>query len=214
MQPLARAFLTFSLPLFFIASTAAAQQPPGTLRGTVRNRGGEALAGASVNARNAATGQVRATRSDAEGQFEFVGLPVGVYEVEVVREGFVSQRRPAVERSGAAPLTFEFVLDPATPSQAGTPARNDTAIAGSFRISELQLVGLPLNGRSYSQLATLQAGVADTAGEQSSRGVSGGSLTVAGGRPTSNNFLLDGTNIMDTGNRVPRSAAGVQLGAD
>ena len=82
------------------------------------------------------------------------------------------------------------------------------------QISEIQLSGLPLNGRSYSQLATLQAGVSDPSGGSASRGGGSGSLTVVGGRATSNNFLLDGTNIMDAQNRVPRSAAGVQLGSD
>ncbi|MGH9786188.1 MAG: TonB-dependent receptor domain-containing protein, partial [Terriglobia bacterium] len=204
MLPLAPATLVLSLTLFLIPP-AAAQQAFGTLRGTARSRGGEAVAGAAVSARNTATGQVVATHADANGQFEFKSLPFGVYEVEVVREGFGRRRRTAVEHRGPGPLTLEFVLEPAAASSGETP---------SGRISELQLAGLPLNGRSYNQLATLQAGVADTAGEQSSRGVGGGSLTVAGGRPTSNNFLLDGTNIMDTGNRVPRSAAGAQLGAD
>ena len=105
----------------------------------------------------------------------------------------------------------------ATENQKG-PARNQTdspsAANVANQISESQLVGLPLNGRSYSQLATLQAGVSDTSAEQSSRGGGGGNLTVAGGRSSSNTFHLDGTNIMDTDNRVPRSAAGVQLGSD
>ena len=92
-------------------------------------------------------------------------------------------------------------------------AQSSPAPAGG-EISGIQLVGLPLNGRSYSQLATLQAGVSDPSAEQSSRGGGGGNLTVSGGRASSNNFLLDGTNIMDTDNRVPRSAAGVQLGSD
>ena len=82
------------------------------------------------------------------------------------------------------------------------------------QISEIQLSGLPLNGRSYNQLATLQAGVSDPSGGSASRGGGSGSLTVVGGRSTSNNFLLDGTNIMDAQNQVPRSAAGVQLGSD
>jgi hypothetical protein len=102
-------------------------------------------------------------------------------------------------------VVVEFVLERASGSAAGTPAT---------RISELQLVGLPLNGRSYDQLATLQAGVADTSAQDSSRGVGGSSLTVSGARPTANNFLLDGTNIMDTDNLVPRSAGGVQLGSE
>ena len=85
---------------------------------------------------------------------------------------------------------------------------------GSDQINESELVGLPLNGRSYSQLATLQAGVTESSGGSSSRGGGSGSLNVVGGRPTSNNFLLDGTNIMNNDNQVPRSAAGVQLGSD
>ena len=90
---------------------------------------------------------------------------------------------------------------PSTPSSPG-------------QISESQLVGLPLNGRSYSQLATLQSGVSDPSSSSASRGTGGGSLTVSGGRSSSNIFSLDGTNIMDAANQVPRSAAGVQLGSD
>ena len=89
-----------------------------------------------------------------------------------------------------------------------------SASSPAEQISEIQLSGLPLNGRSYNQLATLQAGVSDPSGGSASRGGGSGSLTVVGGRSTSNNFLLDGTNIMDAQNQVPRSAAGVQLGSD
>ena len=86
--------------------------------------------------------------------------------------------------------------------------------SGGGQISEAELVGLPMNGRSYSQLATLQAGVTDSSSTSASRGGGSGSINVVGGRGTSNNFLLDGTNIMNTENQVPRSAAGVQLGSD
>ena len=111
----------------------------------------------------------------------------------------------------------------------GAAAQDDTAAGGrdsggqtaasapavpANQIDQSQLVGLPLNGRSYSQLATLEAGVSDPSAASGSRGVGGGSLTVAGGRSASNVFLLDGTNIMDARNQVPRSAAGVQLGSD
>ena len=90
----------------------------------------------------------------------------------------------------------------------------ETTAGAASRISESQLVGLPLNGRSYSQLATLQGEVSDPFAGSASRGGGSGGLTVAGARSTSNNFLMDGTNIMNTENQVPRSAAGVQLGSD
>ncbi|MBI3933407.1 MAG: TonB-dependent receptor [Acidobacteria bacterium] len=75
------------------------------------------------------------------------------------------------------------------------------------------MAGLPLNGRSYSQLVTLQSGVSDSSPGGGSRGVGGGNLTVAGGRSNSNSYLLDGTNIMSYDNST-RSAAGVLLGSD
>ena len=81
-------------------------------------------------------------------------------------------------------------------------------------INESMLAGLPLNGRSYTQLVTLDAGVSDSSSASASRGVGGGSLTFSGSRSSSNSFLLDGTSIMDAQNRPPRSAAGVQLGSD
>jgi hypothetical protein len=93
-------------------------------------------------------------------------------------------------------------------------AAESTPSAKPNLINENLLTGLPLNGRSYTQLVTLEAGVSDASSASSSRGVSGGSLTVSGSRSSSNTFLLDGTNILDSQNRPPRSAAGVQLGSD
>ena len=118
---------------------------------------------------------------------------------------------PATEAAGQAPGSGEGERDV---QGAESKTADGTSASTARRISEDQLVGLPLNGRSYSQLATLEAGVSDTASASGARGVGGGSLTVAGSRSTSNTFLLDGTNIMDTANRVPQSAAGVQLGSD
>lgn len=99
-------------------------------------------------------------------------------------------------------------------SASHTEAAQAGARAATSMISESQLSGLPLNGRSYSQLATLQAGVSDSSASSASRGTSGGSLSMSGSRNTSNHFLLDGTSIMNAENSLPRSAAGVQLGSD
>src|SRR4051812_9660775 len=100
----------------------------------------------------------------------------GVILLSVLLSGYVSAQRclaqsNAGESGGNRPAAQKA---PAAPSQ----------------IDENQLVGLPLNGRSYNQLATLQAGVADTSAANASRGTGGGNLTISGSRPTSNNFLL------------------------
>src|SRR5262249_13030125 len=81
-------------------------------------------------------------------------------------------------------------------------------------IDQSLLLGMPLNGRSYTQLVTLDAGVSDPSSASASRGVTSANLTFSGSRSSSNSYLLDGTNIMDAQNRVPLSAAGVQLGSD
>lgn len=187
--------------LLCFCQNSPAQEPLTTIRGVVRSQMGGPLAGASVAVTNPASGLRRSVQSDSQGRFE-IPLAPGIYGLEVSRQGFATQQRAGVEVNGSQPLALEFVLE-----------RGSTETQAE-RIGEMQLVGLPLNGRSYNQLATLQAGVADTGAQDSSRGVGGGSITVAGGRPTSNIFLLDGTNIMDTSNQVPRSAAGVQLGSE
>ena len=136
--------------------------------------------------------------------------------------GLVS-KFPAALTTLLAMLVFgTHVLLAQGTSQASPPPQNPGAQgersqggnSSSRAISENQLVGLPLNGRSYSQLATLEAGVSGDSSGSGSRGISTGGLNIVGGRSTSNNFLMDGTNIMNTENQVPRSAAGVQLGSE
>ncbi len=163
-------------------------------------------------------GLSRTVSSDAEGQFEIQRLVPGTYEVQASQAGFVSRLQEGLELGAEQLVTLDLVLERDSGDQertaqgAGTDRESSAINAG--QISESQLVGLPLNGRSYSQLATLQAGVSDPFAGSSSRGGGSGGLTVAGGRSTSNAFLLDGTNIMDTANQVPQSAAGGQLGSD
>ncbi|MCH7567304.1 MAG: carboxypeptidase regulatory-like domain-containing protein, partial [Nitrospirae bacterium] len=167
-------------------------------------------------------------QSNAQGGFEIRLLSPGAYSVQASRAGFVTQARESLDLSAGQLLTLLFALEPEAPETAeqeqaeeeqNEAAPASTAEASSSEepaniINEDQLLGLPLNGRSYSQLATLQAGVSDSASSSASRGVGGGSLSVSGSRATSNHFLLDGTSIMNAGNQVPRSAAGVQLGSD
>lgn len=220
---------------FFIPSAGVSQQArmtqPGqltTLNGMATNAEGEPLSGTTVVARNLATGQTQSDQSNAQGGFEIRLLSPGAYSVQASRAGFVTQARESLDLSAGQLLTLLFALEPEAPETAeqeqaeeeqNEAAPASTAEASSSEepaniINEDQLLGLPLNGRSYSQLATLQAGVSDSASSSASRGVGGGSLSVSGSRATSNHFLLDGTSIMNAGNQVPRSAAGVQLGSD
>ncbi len=180
-----------------------------TLEGRVTDPTGAPVEGATVRAIRRESGTTVAALSDAAGRFEIPGLETGAYRVEVSGEGYATRVEQVELSNGPAgelpTRELNMSLDAATSTE---------ETASMNWISEAQLAGLPLNGRSYSQLATLQSQISDPFGGSASRGTGSGNLTVAGGRSTSNNFLLDGTNVMDSDNRVPRSAAGVQLGSD
>ena len=217
------------------ATLEAAGPNDALMRGTVQDLSGRPVAGVQVTARNLSSdsagdspgGLTRSARSSADGRFEMAPLPPGAYRVEIAADGAGVSEPQRIELTSGETRTLTFVLAPGLdPLEAAPPeeeARERVAeeeeaspasAAGGNLIRESQLVGLPLNGRSYSQLATLQSDVNDTATGSASRGTGGGSLTMAGGRSISNNFFLDGTGVMNAENEVPRSAAGVQLGSD
>ena len=82
-------------------------------------------------------------------------------------------------------------------------------------VSAREIRDLPLNGRSFQQLALLQTGV--QAALAAGNDVIGGrtpKISINGARPEQNNFLLDGTDINNVYNKTPGSAAGVLLGVD
>ena len=216
--------------LLLVQPGAGAPPDEALVRGTIHDAFGKPAPGALVTARNLSSGLSRSASSSADGRFEIAQLPPGAYQVEIAANGAGAAEPQQVELTSAETRALTFVLgagpepaDTAPPEEAEQypgiareeeEAASPSSPASGNLIRESQLVGLPLNGRSYSQLATLQSDVTDTASGSASRGTGGGSLTMGGGRSVSNNFLLDGTSIMNAENQLPRSAAGVQLGSD
>src|SRR5262249_59953215 len=90
-----------------------------------------------------------------------------------------------------------------------------SAVAGGV-VSQTQIAELPLNGRSFMQLATLQPGV--TVSRGTARDFTGGfgntQLSIGGARPEMTGYLLEGTNIADISDKAPSSTAGVRLRGD
>ena len=207
------------LRLFFLIAMVAAvlanphtlsgQGGSGRIHGRVVDSQGLPVGEATVTARNTGSGAELSSRTGRDGRFEIPNASPGAYEVRAETGGNSTALQQDVRAGDDAEI--ELTLASRNPAGQGADRAASTSVQ---QIDATQLAGLPLNGRSYNQLATLQAGVTDTASTSGSRGVGGGTLTIAGSRPTSNNFLLDGTNIMDANNQVPRSAAGVQLGSD
>ena len=215
-----RALQLAIVALIAVASSAFAQAVGGGIQGVVRDVQGAVLPGANVVVRNVGTGATWEQTTDASGHFQIPALPPGEYEVQLSLSGF----RPQVNRGIRLAVGQVALIDAslelgqiteALEVRADAVTINVTSAAVSGLVGEREIRDLPLNGRSFQQLALLQPGVqsALAAGND----VVGGrtpKLSINGARPEQNNFLLDGTDINNVYNKTPGSAAGVLLGVE
>ena len=209
--------------IFVMAGCAAAlhaQTGTGSILGTVADESGAVVPNAAVTIASKATGASRTLATNAEGLYSAPALLPGDYEVKVELEGFRTLVRDAQVLAGSD-TTANFTLAPSASKEvvtveAATAQINyDTnTIAGSIERQSIQ--ELPLNGRNFTQLATLQPGVTVTAGATSSRN-SPIAVTVLGGSGAfgaQTLLTLDGLKIMDeydgTGTQINFSQETIQ----
>jgi hypothetical protein len=176
------------------------------LEGMVLDPSGAAVPAASLKLRNPATGLVRRTETGANGFYSFPLLPVGNYELETAKAGFVSKViRPLALQVGEtarvdirleiAHERSEIQVDARPPLvEAASPAIGD-------EIENRRVSLLPLNGRQFSQLALLAAGAVppypNSSTQQFNTPALGLGFSVNGQRAERNNFSLDGVTLME-----------------
>src|SRR5487761_41001 len=215
--------LAFAL---LIASNLHAQVVGATLSGTVADTSGAVMPQAHVSIKNVATGITRAVTADSAGFYTAPNLLPGSYEITISARGFRTQVRTGITLTVGAQQVLNITMQVgqvtqtvqvsgAAPTvQLGTSSIS--AVVNSTTVREL-----PLNGRSWTDLASLQPGV-DTihaqapfnaGGNRGNRGF-GNEITVAGARPEQNNYRLDGISINDYDNSAPGSVLGGDLGVD
>ena len=203
--------LTLAVLAFLLGGTTAAiaQSATGQINGTLSDATGAVVPGAAVNLTNQETGLTREMTSNESGDYTFPLLPVGLYSVTTQAEGFQVNRRTDIRLNVNQTLRvdFEMVVGEVTETievQAAAAAIDtETSSVGHF-VSQKQVTQLPLNGRSFLQLLFLGNGAVETNGEQGSmRRDAGNAISINGARPTSNNFLLDGTSNTDTALGTP-----------
>ncbi|HEY3121388.1 MAG TPA: carboxypeptidase-like regulatory domain-containing protein, partial [Vicinamibacteria bacterium] len=197
----------------------AAQGANAALSGSVRDETGAMLPGATVAIRNVETSLRRELVTDAGGRFAAPNLPPGLYEVTVTMPGFAKQQRTGIRLTIGQEIVLNLVQTVRQREEqvevAGEAATIDTTSGSTGTlISEEQITGLPLNGRSFIELATLTPGVQLTqvGGRTTSTGF-GVKLSVNGARYTQNLFTLDGTMLNDQFNQAG-SASGNVLGVE
>jgi hypothetical protein len=184
---------------------------------------GAVVPGAEVIIRNLATAVTAKLSTDRTGAYSFPSLLPGFYAVTVDAPGFRTQIQSGAEVQVGAVRDVNFHLlvgdrnEQAVVTTAVTTVELTNAELSGF-VGARTITDLPLNGRDWTQLATLEPGVSsirteNALGNRVQQG-EGQQLTISGGRPWQNNYRLDGISINDYANGAPGSALGVNLGVD
>ncbi len=215
---LIRSALFITCSAFLVLSSARAQDPVGTLEGQIADASSRMIAGADITAKNTQTGLSRTIHSAQDGTWRLSNLPVGEYSLTVSASGFApfteSGIRIGIGQIAELPVKLQVAAGHSEIDVTAQAAAVDAGQSIGAVVSEQQASDLPLNGRDLTQLGLLQPGVAPmTVGLAEAGGISrsGQAFAVNGGRPESNNYLLDGASNVDNVNggyalRVPVDA--------
>jgi hypothetical protein len=225
---LRRGFWTGFLAVGLWASLATVSFAQGetSIQGTVSDGSGGSISGAAVRIKNLETGAERNQVTDEAGRYDAAALPVGPYEVRAEKSGFRSEERTGISLVVGQRETVDLVLHVGDVRQtvqveAAPDPVSVTTDDVSGLVGERQVKELPLNGRSYDQLMTLNPGVVNytsqrAGGTGTSNSVVGNMFAVSGRRPQENLFLLNGVEFTSASeiNNTPGGASGQLLGVD
>ena len=198
-----------ALFLGFIALAPCVSSLPGqvsaVVSGTVTDQSGAAVSAATVTVKSADTGAVRTTSTNDSGLYWVFSLAVGEYEIRAQKQGFSDVVRTGIHLAVNQSATVDLSLRVGEASQAITVNADAPVVSVSTRdisglVGEQQIRDLPLNGRSYDELLTLNPGVVNftwekTGGVGVSNSTNGNNFAVAGNRPQQNLFLLNGVEF-------------------
>ncbi|HEY3706938.1 MAG TPA: carboxypeptidase regulatory-like domain-containing protein [Terracidiphilus sp.] len=187
-------FLSWALiAAAFIVNSAACAQVAGALTGLIQDPSGAALANAHVDLLNQATGLRQTTVSTSSGNYQFVNLLPGSYEIDVTAAGFQRVARKGVVITVGETTTANLSLSVGSPGATVTVIAEIPLLQASTSNIETNISGevvqaMPLNARNFVQLTTLAPGVELPPGTLLPR--------INGGRPRTNEYLFDGISAL------------------
>jgi hypothetical protein len=221
----ARASVLLFLLICLLQSTVSAQVSA-TLSGTVTDQSGASVPAAGVTARNIDTGLSRETATGQSGRYQLFALPLGQYEVRVKKEGFAEGVRTGIRLVVGQDARADLTLHVGAVSEE-VKVNGDADIVTvttqdiSGFVGEQQVKDLPLNGRSYDLLLTLNPGIVNFTAEKTggvgvSNSTTGNNFSVSGNRPQQNLFLLNGVEYTGAAenNMQPGGTSQQLLGVD
>jgi hypothetical protein len=210
---------------FLVAIAAHAQVVGGSITGTVTDPSGALISNASIHIHNDDTGAVRTLTTSSSGTFTAPSLAVGAYTLTAEAPGFAAYKRSGITLTVGQSLELTLPLAVSgsdTVSVQDTPSTvNISTEQTAGLVTSRQVKELPLNGRSYDQLLTLNPGIVNVTNQRSgSTGTSNSSVgsmfSVSGRRPQDNLFLLNGIEYTGASliNTTPGGTSGQLLGID
>jgi hypothetical protein len=219
----------FSMAVALLSISAVpsrAQVAGATLTGTITDSSGGQVPNAQVVIKDVSTGVERTVTTNKDGFYIAANLLPAEYQVTVTAQGFNTEIKNGIKLNVGMEQEFNLILQVGTVTHrvevtAEAPAVQLSSSDISATVQATTVRELPLNGRSWTDLAALQPGV-DTIQTQPSfssgadrgnRGF-GQQLTISGARPQQNNYRLDGVSLNDYANGAPGSVLGGSLGVD
>ena len=214
------------LGLWASLATASFAQGEASIQGIVSDSSGGAIPGVAIRIKNLETGAERNQVTDEAGRYEASSLAVGRYEVRVEKSGFRSEVKTGISLVLGQRETVDLVLQVGDVRQTVQVEAAPTVVAVTTEdvsglVGERQVKELPLNGRSYDQLMTLNPGMVNYTSQRAggigtSNSVVGNMFAASGRRPQENLYLLNGVEFTSASeiNNTPGGVSGQLLGVD
>lgn len=197
--------------VIWLAACAAWAGVTGSISGIVTDPSGAVVAGVTVTATSTATAVQATSQTDSAGFYSFPNLAVGIYDIEVKQRGFKSYRKNGIRVDANSAIRADITLDIGTVSEVVTV--NGAAVEVETQSTQMgevingqKIEAVPLNGRDFTDLLSLQPGVVPSAYAAQAAGLNdrsvGGSLnlnagnqSVNGQREAANGFMINGANV-------------------
>jgi hypothetical protein len=213
-------FTRFIVCCFFalsFPSIAFANDIGGSLSGVIQDPSGAVIAGAQITLTNPSTGVSLTTISNKSGLYYFASVPVGTFELRIFAPGFRLYRRTAIPINVTSVVRADAVLEVGQNQETVTVEEATVSLdTASTQMGEVlshsTVEALPLNGRSYTDLLALQAGVAPITTMTSatfqglgqsvfapSGDLNPGVMSINGQRESANGYIVNGANAEETG---------------
>jgi Carboxypeptidase regulatory-like domain len=212
VRPAPRILILLSLALILSVSSLFAGVN-GSISGTVRDSSGAVIPKATVTVTNLSTGLTQSVSTDEKGFYSFASLPIGRYTLEVSEQNFRPYRRTDILINANDVLAIDATLELGSRTDAVTVTDNQlhvdtTSTQNGEVITATQMTTVPLNGRAFTDLLSLQPGVAplttitnDTVQDvgasvlSPSGGLNPGTISINGQREFANSFIVNGSDV-------------------